>query len=154
MELYLVQHGQAKSKQEDPARPLSDRGKEEVRKVARHAARIGLKVSEIHHSGKLRAEQTAQILAEEISPPLGIQKVKGLAPLDDPATIKEELEQAEGRLMLVGHLPHLSRLASLLLTGNSEKEVIHFQMGAIIALTRKEGGWGVKWVLTSDLVIE
>jgi phosphohistidine phosphatase len=34
MKLYLVQHGKAKSKEEDPDRPLSMDGLEETKKVA------------------------------------------------------------------------------------------------------------------------
>lgn len=34
MRLYLIQHAKAKSKQENPARPLSRKGREDIRKVA------------------------------------------------------------------------------------------------------------------------
>ena len=34
MKLYLVQHGEAKSKAEDPQRPLTERGREDVARVA------------------------------------------------------------------------------------------------------------------------
>ena len=159
MELYLVQHGEAKPEQEDPARPLSERGREEVQRVARYAARLGLKVAEIRHSGKLRAEQTAQILAEALAPSRGVRKAEGLAPLDDPAPRQEELERlveegAEG-LMLVGHLPHLSRLAGLLLVGDPERELIRFRMGGIVCFSREreEEGWAVKWILVPELVV-
>ena len=68
MELYLVQHGEAKPESEDPERPLTDRGEETVRRMAAWAAQVGLKVDEIRHSGKRRAEQTASLLAERLSP--------------------------------------------------------------------------------------
>ena len=151
MDVYLVQHAEAKPEQEDPARPLTDRGREEIRLVARHAAAIGLQVPEIRHSGKLRAQQTAEILAQFLSPPRGIRGMKGLAPMDDPAEAKAELEAAQEPLMLVGHLPHLSRLASSLLVGDPGKEVIRFRMGAIVCLSKTEGGWVVKWILTPEL---
>lgn len=43
-EVYLVQHGGARLESEDPARPLTGRGREEVGRVARAARRLGLEV--------------------------------------------------------------------------------------------------------------
>jgi phosphohistidine phosphatase len=40
MWLYLVQHGQAKTEEEDPERPLTDRGAADVGRVAEVAARV------------------------------------------------------------------------------------------------------------------
>jgi phosphohistidine phosphatase len=82
--LHLVQHGEAKPEAEDLARPLSDRGREEVERVARHAASLGLWVAEILHSDKLRARQTAEIFARHLSPPRGIRETDGMAPEDAP----------------------------------------------------------------------
>lgn len=77
--------------------------------------------------------------------------MKGLSPMDDPAEAKAVLETAQEPLMLVGHLPHLSRLASALLVGDPGKEIIRFRMGAIVCLSKTEGGWVVKWILTPEL---
>lgn len=66
MELYLLQHGEATSKEVDARRPLTDRGREDVTRVGRTARAAGIRVAAIYHSGKLRAEQTAQILSEEL----------------------------------------------------------------------------------------
>ena len=151
MELYLVQHGEAKAEQEDPARPLTDRGRQEVQRVARAAARIGLEIAEIAHSGKLRAQETAEILAAQLQPARGLSHRTGLAPMDDPATARQAVEQAAEPIMLVGHLPHLGRLASLLLVGDPSKDVIAFRMGAILCLGREHGQWRLKWILTPEL---
>ena len=56
MDIYLVQHGEAKPEAEDPERSLSDKGKKEVESSARHAAAVGIEVAQILHSGKLRAK--------------------------------------------------------------------------------------------------
>src|SRR5512142_725316 len=55
IDLFLVQHGEAKSEAEDPERSLTDRGAEAVRRMAAWAARVGVKVDQIRHSGKRRA---------------------------------------------------------------------------------------------------
>jgi phosphohistidine phosphatase SixA len=51
MDLFLVQHGEAKSEAEDPERSLTDRGAEAVRRMAAWAAQVGVKVDQIRHSG-------------------------------------------------------------------------------------------------------
>ena len=68
MEVYLVQHGEAKREEEDPARPLTGRGKREAEGVARAAERAGLAPAEILHSGKRRAQETAEIFAARLKP--------------------------------------------------------------------------------------
>jgi len=151
MEVYLVQHGEAKAEAEDPERPLTDHGRDEVRRVARRAVLLGSPLAEIRHSGKLRARQTAELMAEHFWPSRGVREVGYLAPNDDPGTARSELEAAREPLMLVGHLPHLSRLASSLLVNDPGKEIIRFRMGAIVCLAKAEGGWALHWILTPEL---
>ncbi|MFQ6092525.1 MAG: phosphohistidine phosphatase SixA, partial [bacterium] len=98
------------------------------------------------------AEETALILAEQLSPPSGVKAVQGLAPKDDVAPMAEGLESETGPVVLVGHLPFLSRLASLLLTGDAESPVVRFRMGGIVCLVRENGNWAVGWALTPDLL--
>ena len=148
---YLVRHGEAQSELEDPTKPLSDHGREEVVRVARYAASIGVEIAEIRHSNRLRARQTAEILAEHLVPRLGIREAEGLAPGDEPDRIRTELEAAEEPLMLVGHLPHLSRLVSALVLGNSKTEIIRPDTGTMICLAKAERGFRLRWVLTPEL---
>lgn len=148
---YLVRHGEAKSELEDPAKPLSDRGREQVERVARHAAALGVEVAEIHHSARLRARQTAETLALHLSPRRGIREAEGLAPGDEPERARIELETAQEPLMLVGHLPHLNRLASALLLGGPERDIIRLEMGAIVCLDKTDAGFRLVWILTPEL---
>lgn len=150
----MVQHGESKPEADDPARPLTDRGRQEVLRVARHVAALGLRVAEICHSGKLRARQTAEILAEHLSPHRGVREMDGLAPADDPMEARTAVEAAREPVMLVGHLPHLSRLASSLLVGDAGREIVRFRMGAVLCLARSESGWLLQWVLTPELAME
>lgn len=152
MRRYLVRHGEAKSENEDPTRPLTDRGRADVTRVARHAAALGLNISEIRHSGKLRARQTAEILAEYLSPTRGITEMEGLAPGDHPGKVQAGIEAAREPVMLVGHLPHLGRLASALVVGDPTREIIDFQAGAIVCLVRVEGNYRLEWILAPVLV--
>lgn len=154
MNLYLVQHGKAKSKEEDPSRSLSEKGREEIRQVATFLAEhTQVQMASILHSGKARAQQTAHILAEYLNPPEGIKMTEGLEPLAAPSIWSERLEKTEEDLMLVGHLPHLSKLSAHLLCQDEEKEVIHFHRGGIVWLERNELGlWSINWMITPDLL--
>src|SRR5262249_15369453 len=125
-QLYLVQHGEAKPETDDPERPLTERGQETVRQMAVWAFQVGVRAALLRHGGKRRAEQPATLLGEWLKPPKGVVTAGGLKPNDDPRPLAESLQAEPEPLMLVGHLPFLSRLASLLVGGNSEGHVIHF----------------------------
>lgn len=154
MRLYLVQHTEAKSEEEDPARPLTEKGLADIKRVARHLREhAAIKLAEIAHSGKTRAEQTAQVLAEALAPLRGLAKAEGLEPLADPKPWAERLAELDEDIMLVGHLPHLSRLTSRLILDDEERKVVRFQMGGVVCLERDtEGNWAVRWALTPELV--
>lgn len=154
MQLYLVQHGEAKPKSEDAARPLTEQGRDDVARVAAFARRAGVAVHQIRHSGKLRAEQTAAILAELLEPVDGVVALPGLAPLDDAGPVAELLSRETRPLMLVGHRPFMDRLAGLLVTGDKDRGVVSFQKGGIVCLERdpKAWTWAVRWVVTPDLI--
>jgi phosphohistidine phosphatase len=154
MILFLVQHGEAKPESEDPDRSLTDRGAEVVERMADWAARMGMKVDEIRHSGKRRAEQTATIFAKRLSPSRGMIAAPGLTPLDSVNPVAASLQGQQDSIMLVGHLPHLSRLVSLLLSGNPDTEVVKFRNAGIVCLTQKEAKWAIDWVVQPDLLIE
>lgn len=153
MKLYLVQHAEAEAKEINPQRPLSERGLMNIRQVASFLARKeAIKVSHILHSGKRRAEQTAEILAAELLPG-SVTAADGLKPLDDPAIWTGRLAETNEDLMLVGHLPHLGKLAAQLITGDAERNPIAFRMGGIFCLGRdKDGDWPVCWGIVPELL--
>jgi phosphohistidine phosphatase len=152
MNLYLVQHGEAKTEEEDPERALNQRGAEVVERIAAWAAKVGIQVDQIRHSGKRRAQQTAEILADRIEPNHGVVPVSGLKPNDDINAWAENLAKESESVMLVGHLPFLSRLTSLLLVGDLTKEIVRFRNGGIVCLIREEDRWLLDWAMTPDLV--
>lgn len=64
--LYLVQHAQAKAKEEDPKQGLTEEGLKNAQKVATYLADLKVEVDAVFHSGKERARATAEILAEKL----------------------------------------------------------------------------------------
>src|SRR5438093_3900622 len=117
MRVYLVQHGKAKPAEEDPSRGLTGEGYAEVKQVADFLAGLRITVSLIQHSGKKRAEETAHLLATSIRWTAGPCHTTGLDPSDDPSVTANFLKVYTDDVLIVGHLPHLERLTSLLLTG-------------------------------------
>jgi phosphohistidine phosphatase len=154
MYLYLVQHAEARPKEEDQERPLSDKGWAEVSRVAEFIRdQTQVRVTRIIHSGKLRAQQTAEILEDYLQTSGGITAADGLNPLDDPAAWVQRLADTDADIVLVGHLPHLNQLAALLLTGDPEQSVVAFQMGGMVCLGRNEkGAWSLRWMVVPNLL--
>jgi len=160
--LYLVRHGEARSAQEDPERPLSDLGVAQVRRVARTLAGLRPDVQVIWHSGKRRAEQTAELLAEALAK--AAAEVSGrrikpearphLEPGDSPKSVLRLLRGEERNLLLVGHLPYLSRLATALLLRSDAPEAplfLDLQAASVACLERTAEDWALKWLLTPEL---
>lgn len=151
MQLYLVQHGKAMSKADNADRPLTDEGRRDVDAVMLLMMRFGaITATRVLHSGKLRAAQTAQRIASRIDVPM--EAVDGLAPMDDPRAWQQRLAGSTEDIMLVGHLPHLERLASLLLCGDPEGDNVHFFNGGIVCLEGGERGWTLRWAIPPSLV--
>ena len=137
MALYLVQHGLSLPKDADPEKGLSTEGMQAVQRMAEVARSYGIPVSSIIHSGKKRARQTADILAAVLTPDQGVRSVTGINPLDDVAAFAAGVEFS-ANTMVVGHLPFLERLTSLLITGEQEPVVFKLQNGGILCLDRFE----------------
>lgn len=146
MAIYLVQHGEALPKEQDPQRGLTETGRSETRRIAEVAAGYSVRVARIEHSGKRRALQTAEIIAALLHPEQGLDERQGLAPKDDVRPVAASLEPASN-LMLVGHLPFMERLLGQLVVADPERRLFKFQGGGIICLDRGEAGWQICWAL-------
>jgi len=151
--LYLVQHAEPKRKEEDASRPLSDKGWKDIKKIAEYAKdHLHINIEQIVHSGKLRAKQTAEVLAEYLNPKEMVID-ENLAPLANPKVWQKRLAERTKDIMLAGHLPHLGKLASILLVDNEDKGVITFRMGGIVCFEREqEGCWTILWMITPEII--
>ncbi len=153
MRVYLVQHGQSKSEEEDPQRRLTEKGIGEVKKVADFLRSLELKVDAVWHSGKARAQQTAELLAEAASARDRVVQREGLGPKDQVAPTKQALEKTGGDVMIVGHLPFLSKLVALLVTGSEANEIVEFQFGCVVCIERRDDGkWKIAWMIPPELL--
>lgn len=154
MFLYLVRHADARKEEEDPSRALSEKGVYDITRISSYVAQLGLNVLQIFHSHKLRARQTAEILFEYLKPVKGFAEADGLSPLDHPEIWAARLQDTHDNMLLVGHLPHLGRLAALLLCGQPEKNIITFRTAGIACMKRDDtGAWSSEWILTPEIVL-
>ncbi|MBD3398045.1 phosphohistidine phosphatase SixA [Candidatus Micrarchaeota archaeon] len=152
MQLYLIQHGDAKPEEEDPERPLSETGIQETEGIAAKLKELGTTPTKIFHSTKLRARQTAELFASALQ--AETEEIEGLKPMDEPSIVKEKLHGLEeaGSYMFVGHLPHMEKLAALLLTGSQDPPVHLSRYSSPLCLEQKEGSWRVKFYLLPELL--
>lgn len=150
MKLYLVQHGLSQSKEVDPERPLSPEGEVESRLTADFLKEKNIRISRIWHSPKKRAVQTARIMAERLSSP-EIQERNDLNPLDPVGSYVEEIALSDRDLMIVGHLPFLQKLTSLLLNGTEDDELVSVRNSGIICLEYTDS-WRVLWAVFPELL--
>jgi len=122
MHLYFLRHGEASWpdwKKPDDERPLTSRGKEEIRKLARFLQGLDLQLDRIMTSPLPRSRQTAEIVADKLK--LKLHEDSSLEPGFDSKALRKILRKYPGeRVMLVGHEPDFTQTISTL-TGASLK---------------------------------
>jgi phosphohistidine phosphatase len=155
MEIYMLRHGIAVDRgtpgyKKDSDRPLTKEGEQKMHQIAEAMLGMELKFDVILSSPYARAAQTAQIVAKELDEEVTFTQrmiPEGNA-LELIAEINDEKPQ---RLLLVGHEPHLSRLISVLVTGNSDA-AIELKKGGLCKLTSDKLTFGqcatLNWLLT------
>ena len=153
MKLYLVQHGESLEKEINPERPLSPKGTEDIKILAEFLSiRIPV-VSTIFHSGKLRAKQTAELMALKITNKNGVQKLLGIEPTDFIAPIAYEIESWDEDTIVAGHLPFMAKLVSKLTTGDEAVSTVAYEPGSIVCLEKvTEKKWLILWMLRPTLL--
>jgi phosphohistidine phosphatase len=153
MRLYLVRHGEANPKQEDPDRHLTRAGAAEVCKMAAFLKALDLEAAEVWHSTKTRARETAELVAKAIKPRPVLRERQDLSPNDPIAHVESEVAYAEEDLMIVGHMPFLGKLAAALLTGDDHAEMIAFAAAGVVCLERfEERHWAIRWMIVPELL--
>lgn len=151
--LYLIRHADAVDMASDAARPLSKKGRNQVAELARVLGRAGaFNPGEIWHSPLVRARETAELLAHELKLKPAFSEHRELVPEADPAVIVRKLAKAGGAVAIVGHEPHLSSVATLLVTGTTEPVVFVMRKCAILCLECAGRHCVVRWHLSPDVV--
>ncbi len=140
MKIILVQHGDAVTSEKDPERPLSDKGRSQVKRLSEFLRRLPFYPALILHSGKTRSRETA----EAISFALGgvhIEERSFLNPDDQIRPAEDELKALGVNVLIVGHLPHLKKLASSLLAGDEKRDIVEITSASPVIIDREKGAY-------------
>lgn len=140
MRLYIVQHGDAVPKDVDPDRPLSDRGRDDIRRLSEFLSSHDVRIAQILHSGKTRAQSTAEILRPLLEAPRKIYERQGLAPNDSPDAFLHQLRTVEIDTLVASHLPFVARTVSQALTGAPDRQLLEFVPGSVAVIERCDAG--------------
>jgi len=162
MNLYLIRHAIAEEESatgEDSQRNLTEKGAKKMRAIAKGLRALGVEFDFILTSPYVRAEQTADILADVFKMKKKVAVSENLTPMGDPDLLFAEINEKYSvtSLAIVGHEPYLSTLVSLL-TANGSPVDITFKKGGVCHLaaedlhhTRKAT---IEWLMTPGVLVE
>jgi phosphohistidine phosphatase len=162
MNLYLIRHAIAEEENasgEDSQRELTDKGAKKMRLIAKGLRTLGIEFDQILTSPYIRAQQTADILADVFKMKKSVSVSENLTPMGDPDLLLAEINEnyTVNSLAIVGHEPYLSTLVSLLTADGAPVEMT-FKKGGICYLstddlhhTRKAT---LEWLLTPGVLVE
>lgn len=157
MRLFLLRHAEAAPGIPDAERALTKHGRAQIEKlVAAFDWSCLADVRNIEHSGLVRARQTAEDLARLANLKLPMVVRPGLRPVDDPRMVARDLVAGREDRLLVGHNPHLARLAGILLGGGTTEVSLVLKKCGFLALERAEaankelplGRWRLLWLIS------
>lgn len=138
MQILLIRHGIAedrvafaKTNDNDDLRPLTDEGRRKMRKVASRVRRLVKRVERIGTSNLIRAEETANIVAQAYGR-VQLTPVRALEPGGEPQGVLEWLDSLprKATVALVGHEPDLGRLLGYMVCGRPVR-VMGFKKGGV-----------------------
>jgi phosphohistidine phosphatase len=156
MELYLLRHAHAGDPGTwdgpDERRPLSDKGEKQADRLGRFLAGVGFEPDAIITSPKLRAAQTAKLVAERLGLPVGederLAREVGIGALE--AILRDAGNP--GRPVIVGHDPDFTDLVAIL-CGAAR---VPMRKGALARIDVERplqpGGGPLRWLVPPDLL--
>jgi len=160
MKLYLVRHAIAENRspdnEDDSLRPLTEKGKEKLERIASGLGKLGVEPDLIVSSPYVRASQTASILAKTLKYKEELIYSDSLVPMGEPDDMIGEINEkySVDELMLVGHEPSMSMLASVLLAGDPNIS-INFKKGGVCCLSADDLHYDRKatleWLITPKI---
>jgi len=158
MTVYLLRHGIAEDAPpggDDRARRLTPRGRARMAVATRGIRALGIECGVILTSPLPRAAETAAIVAAAYQRAPSPRELPALAPGVPPGETLQALRpwSRHEQVMLVGHEPGLSRLASLVLTGSPDRLAIDLKKGGCVAIEVEKlvppAGAILRWALTA-----
>lgn len=157
LELYLLRHAHAGNPAEwtgdDALRPLSQKGRRQARALGRFLAERGFGPDAIVSSPKVRARQTADIVADAIGIAVAVDE-RLAGPLDLDVLAQVVTSAGGDQILLVGHDPDFSDLGAMLCGATD----LPLRKGALaridVALPLEPGIGKLRWLVPPELVLD
>jgi phosphohistidine phosphatase len=154
-QLYLLRHADAGDPETwegpDGVRPLSPKGRRQAERMGRHLANIGFRPDAIVTSPKLRAAETAELVAAALDHKVTPDDRLGSGVNLDTVDAVFRDAGSPDRLVIVGHDPDFSEVLSTLVGAE-----LAMKKGALARVDLADGlrpGAGVlRWLLPPDLL--
>lgn len=137
--LCFLRHGEAVSPRDgnfshDSERPLTDRGREQIRRASAGIHTLALGLDGIYSSPYLRARQTAEIVAETLGPGIELTITEWLCAGTHWSAVRRGLNGSRvNSILLVGHEPDMSTMTGQVI--GSESGGLHFGTGTLSIVT-------------------
>lgn len=115
--LVILRHAKTEADAvDDWHRSLTDRGRQQARSVGPAVAALKLEKLVVYVSAALRAVQTWEEVAPALEPGIDVRRTDDLYAFDedDVLQVLREIDEDVTNVMVVGHNPALSHLASML----------------------------------------
>jgi phosphohistidine phosphatase len=129
MNLYLMRHAiaaEADENTDDSQRPLTEKGRKKLVKIARNLEKLDIEIDIILTSPHLRTHQTAEVVANALDfKKKSLKDTDNLTPLGFADKLVEEINNLGSleNLLIVGHEPFLSQLIGMLVAGDSSLSI-------------------------------
>lgn len=164
MNLYIIRHAIAVDEgtsdyESDSERPLTDKGRKKMRQIAKSLRNLGVEFDLILSSPYIRAQETAEILADVFKMKKKIVFSDNLIPMGNPELLITEVNEkySVDSMAVVGHEPHLSGLVGLLVAENAKIDVT-LKKGGVCYLSaddlHHEHRATLEWLLTPGILME
>ena len=164
MNLYIIRHAIAVDEGtpeygDDSQRPLTDKGRKKMRQIAKGLRALGVGFDLILSSPYVRANETAEILADVFKMKKKIEFSEHLIPMGNPDLLIAEMNEkySVDSIALVGHEPQLTHLISLLVAKNAGVDMT-LKKGGVCSLSADDLHHArqatLEWLLTPGILVE
>lgn len=149
-----MRHGEALSPQKDPERGLTDDGKSKIELVAKYLQKQSVSFSQIFHSKKKRARETAEIMRDIIAPAVTLTIHDKTTPNDNPQLIFSEINSWDKDTLIASHLPFVPNLITSLAGQDAYLSAISFETGTIVCLEKDDNDiWSIIWATSPSEIL-
>lgn len=146
MKLYIMRHGEAAQTSHSSEQLLTRNGHAGIENLAERLKNKNCHLAQVFHSGKARAQQTAEIVCNALCPDATPRTLDNIKPGDDPAAILPIINGWNEDSLITSHLPFIPNLITLLTATNAHLNSINYEPGTFICLEKNNNVWEIKWV--------